>query len=187
MNSTDCSNGGVIVNYWQMRFKHTDDAGVCLADMWPDCFQRGIAAIGWGRFLGDLSGLSEQELDEKWQGKYGRHRHSALRSLKYVVYCMREGHTIYAVDGSWFVGKGVVTGEYDYDPKILAGAKYKWEHYVRIDWEKNFPPFRHPIPGIGRNTVIKLEGDRLKEVLSEETRARKLVKMMEGNVGWVKR
>jgi len=107
------------MKYWRMAFRIGDQG----YEMWPDCYDRGIAAIGYYTNDGkpvvkDCSKLTETEYDEIWRKK--RPRSIAPRSsLKNVVYRMKKGHTIYVKQGLYIVGKGVITRKYKYDPDIL--------------------------------------------------------------------
>lgn len=155
------------MNYWRMAFR----IGSQGSEMWPDCFGRGIAAIGYYADDGkpvvrDCSTLTETEYDKIWRRKRPR-AISARNSLKNVAYRMKVGDVIYVKQGPQIVGKGVVTRKYDYGPNILRGTQAEWEHFVKVDWQKNFFGFRLVL-GADLITVLKLEGERLKKIQQME-------------------
>ncbi len=159
------------MNYWRMAFR----IGSQGYEMWPGCRERGIAAIGYydedrEPIVGDCSKLTEDEYDEIWRRKWPRSG-SARGSLRKVAYRMKKGDIIYVKQGPYIVGKGVIVAEYAYDPYILKGTEILWEHFVRVDWEKEFPEFRLLL-GSELTTVLKLEGERLDTILKAESQAR---------------
>lgn len=155
-------------------------------EMWPDCYDRGIAAIGYYTNDGkpvvkDCSKLTEIEYDDIWRKK--RPRSIAPRSsLKNVAYRMKNDDIIYVKQGSYIVGKGVITRKYKYDPDILEGTEADWEHYVRVDWDEKFPKFRL-ILGADQIAVLELKGNRLKKILTMESEALKRARILEVNEG----
>lgn len=169
------------MNYWRMAFR----IGSKGYEMWPDCFERGIAAIGYYKngkpVVEDCSKLTEDEYDEIWRRKRPR-AISARNSLKNVAYKMEEGDVIYVKKGTDIVGKGVITKEYKYDPTILKGTKAEWEHFVTVDWGKNFSKFRLVL-GADQITVLKLEGERLNKIREKESQALKKITVIEANEG----
>lgn len=170
------------MNYWRMAFRK----GIRGTEMWQDCLQRGIAAIGYDDKNGktiveDCSKLTEEEYDEIWRRKRPK-SNPARNSLKNVAYKMKEGDIIYVKKGPNIVGKGVVTRKYKYDPIILKGTKAEWEHYVTVDWQKNFQEFRLVL-GADQIAVLKLEGERLNKIREKESQAHKKIKEIEANEG----
>lgn len=155
-------------------------------EMWPDCLNRGIAAIGYYDKNGkpvveDCSKLTEDEYDEIWRRKRPRSI-QARNSLKNVAYKMEEGDVIYVKQGPCIVGKGEITKGYEYDPTILKGTKAEWEHFMTVDWEKNFQEFRLVL-GADQIAVLKLEGERLNKIREKESQAHKKIKEIEANEG----
>lgn len=161
------------MNYWRMSFR-TEING---AEMWPDCYIRGIAAITYrtidGKaFIGDCSKLTEDEYNAIW--KVGWPENTCGRaSLRHMVYHMKVGDIIYVKQGPYIVGKGRVRAAYKYDPTILKGAIEEWEHYLTVDWEKDFPKFRCVL-GADIWPVLPLNDARLKQVLAGEAKARQM-------------
>jgi len=157
------------MNYWRMAFRKGSQG----YEMWPDCLKRGIAAIGYyfndETVVEDCSKLTEDQYDEIWRAKRPR-AVSPRNSLKNLAYRMKKGDIIYVKQGPFIVGKGKITSRYKYDPDILAGTEMEWEHYVKVDWQRNFPRFR-AVLGVDQTTVLKLEGDRLKKLEKLEPEA----------------
>lgn len=136
-------------------------------EMWLDCYERGIAAIGYYTIDGkpvveDCSKLTENEYDEIWRRKRYRPG-TARKSLKNVAYRMKKDDIIYVKKGPYIVGKGVIKIEYKYDPNILRGTKEEWEHFVTVDWEKEFSEF-YLVLGADQMAVLKLEGERVNKI-----------------------
>jgi predicted HNH restriction endonuclease len=158
------------MKYWRMSFR-IGDRGY---EMWPDCYERGIAALTYhyrGKpVVGDCSKITEEEYDEIWRRKRPKSI-SARISLKNVAYKMREGNIIYAKQGAYIVGKGVVVGRYEHDPDILKGTEAEWEHFVRVKWEPDFPKFKLNLEA-NQYTVLELKGWRLRRIREMERRAR---------------
>ena len=170
------------MNYWRMAFR----VGSQGYEMWSDCFERGIAAIGYYTDDGkpvveDCSELTQDEYDEIWRRKRPRSI-SARNSLKNVAYRMKKNDVIYVKQGRHIVGKGVITKEYEYDPEVLKGAKEEWEHYVRVDWEEGFPKFKLVL-GADLITVLELDEDRLRRIREMERRSLQEVQVFEAKEG----
>ena len=120
------------MNYWRMAFR----IGSQGYEMWPDCYERGIAAIGYYTNDGepvveDCSKLTEDEYNKIWRRRRPRPG-TARKSLKNVAYRMKKDDIIYVKQGPSIVGKGVITREYKY-PNILRGTEEEWEHFVTVD------------------------------------------------------
>jgi len=167
------------MNYWRMSFR-TEINGY---EMWPDCRKRGIAAITYrtsdGKpFIGDCSRLSEDEYTAIWKEKWPENTTGRV-SLRHMAYHMKVDDIIYVKQGPYIVGKGRIREEYKYDPNILKGAKEEWEHYVVVDWEKDFPEFRCVL-GADIWPVLPLNDTRLKQVLAGEAQVRKEARKHKG-------
>ncbi len=130
------------MNYWRMAFR----VGSQGEEMWPDCYRRGIAAIGYYTAEGkpivrDCSKLTEDEYDQLWREKDPKNT-SGRASLRNLAYRMKVGDVIYVKQGPQIVGRGKVISGYQYNPRILRGAATEWEHFVRVDWEPDFRPVK---------------------------------------------
>ena len=144
---------------WRMSFREGNEG----AEMWPECYDRGVAAISYWPMDGvDLRDYPEGEPREYWckleQGQNG--------SLRKVVYKMNPGDTIYVKQGRQIVGRGTVTSRYffDEDCDMLAeGSGLPWAHQVRIDWEPDFTPVTILL-GSEPTTVLRLSGKRLQQL-----------------------
>lgn len=147
------------MNYWRMAMKIGNQG----PNQWPDCYQRGIAAIGYHfeeePVVEDCRKITEEEFDRIWKSKRPL-AGPARNSLKNLAYRMKNNDIIYVKDGTRIVGKGIIVEEYDYNPNILEGARETWEHYVKVDWYNDFKSIDIQL-GAEPHTVLKLEGDRL--------------------------
>jgi 5-methylcytosine-specific restriction endonuclease McrA len=147
------------MNYWRMAFRIGDRG----PEMWPECYKRGIAALGYyldGKpVVENCSELTEDEYNGIWQRKRPRNT-TGRASLRKVAYQMKVGDIIFAKQGPRIVGRGRITSEYKYDPDILEGAEARWEHFVEVDWNPDFGPI-DILLGAEQTTVLKLSGDRL--------------------------
>ncbi len=149
------------MNYWRMSFRIGSEG----TEMWEECCDRGIAAIGAYDKNGepavrDCSRLTEEELTLAFRKKKPGNA-ARLFSFKNLVYRMQEGDIIYAKQGPFIVGRGVITSRYQYDPNIMKGSEARWEHYVRVGWEKDFEPV--PILlGAERITILPLSKEKVR-------------------------
>lgn len=149
--------------------------------MWPDCFNKGIAAIGYytGKnnkpVVTDCSKLSLAEYGRIWREKLPSHT-TDKASLHRLAYEMKPKNIIYVREGtSAIVGKGKIISGYKYDPDILKGTPMEWEHYVRVEWERDFPRLKLNLPA-PQLTVFELKGEHLREIQTAEKRERKTYK-----------
>ena len=65
------------MNYWRMAFR----IGIQGYEMWPECYKRGIAALGYydmdrTPIVEDCSKLTEDEYNEIWRRKWPEKYHS---------------------------------------------------------------------------------------------------------------
>ncbi len=146
---------------WRMSFR----LGSKGTEMWEECRQRGIAAMGaytkrGELVVGDCSKITEEEFDLLWK-KRRPHNTAGQSSLRNLAYRIKVGDTIYVKQGPQIVGKGRVTQGYQFDPDILAGTDASWEHYVKVDWDTKFQPVS-VLLGAELITVLRLSQERLK-------------------------
>jgi len=169
------------MNNWRMSFRIGDNG----YEMWPDCYERGIAAMGYydddEPVVGDCSKLSEDEYNKIWQMKEVN-APTSQGSLKKLAYKMKKGDIIYVKQGLDIVGKGVITEEYNYDPKILNGTEARWEHFVKVDWKKDFPKMRLVL-GADQHIVLKLNEEHIGKIREIESKIRKENKEIEVEEG----
>ena len=85
-------------------------------------------AIGWNN-LGDLSGKTVKEIEQKFSESYDDNNHKGLSSIKKFV-TAKEGDFIFARAGQKLLGCGRVNGKYKYD----SGAEYR--HTFPVEWIK---------------------------------------------------
>lgn len=170
------------MNYWRMAFR----AGSRGYEMWPHCYKRGVAVIGYAdengkQIVGDCRKLTEEEYDEIWKRKDPKNI-PARTSSKNFAYRMKEGDVIYVKKGAYIVSKGTVE-KYDYDPDMLAEyGDGGWDHYRNVTWEDDFPSFKLVL-GTDRYTVLKLDGERLSKIRKMESHVRKDVEAFEAKEG----
>lgn len=164
--------------YWRMAFRN----GPGGSEVWPHCQEKGIAAISYSsnrESLGDLTGVSREEYDDKWR-RLSWGNPSGQASFRKFRYEMKRGDIIYVKQGVKqgpnIVGKGVIKSGYKYDPKILEGCKVEvkgreeevgWEHYREVDWVRGFQSFRCVL-GADPHTVLELNEERLNKILKRE-------------------
>lgn len=168
---TRCLERVDVMRYWQMALRERE--GVRKSDRWPDCFKKGIAAIGYQDdqrkpIVEDCSKLSKGQYHQIWRSKWpqGTNPQASLRRLAYE---MNPGDIIYVRNGLHeIVGKGKIIGGYKYDPNILGLTG--WDHYVRVDWEKDFRKLKGLNLHAPRTTVFELTGNHLKEIQASEKR-----------------
>jgi hypothetical protein len=139
-------------------------------DLFEACRRKGIAAIGYrGRNLGcDWSRFSIEEFRKRW--KKNGWPVTARKYCEYMLFDMKPGDVIYAKSGPRIVGRGTVTRGYGYDPTILQDERCDWPHYVRVEWESSFRPFRCLLES-EQSTIFKLNEARIEKVRKAEARA----------------
>jgi hypothetical protein len=121
-------------------------------EMWPYCHDLGVAAIEYNPVDGiDLSRYPEGEPKSAWS-QLAPTQHA---SLKRFVHEMEEGHIIYVKQGPMIVGKGVVSGPYQFDKKnrIREPDGTPWQHQRPVEWTAGFPTVRIQI---GRPPIVTL-------------------------------
>ncbi len=145
--------------------------------MWGQCYERGIAALGYyyprgsGKpIVGNCRNLTPDEYEEIWRKKLPYDTSSKL-SLKRVGYEMKAHHVIFVKEGSFIVGKGTITRPYDWNPDIMAGTDAVWEHLVEVDWDNGFVPIEKVIGSEQRSTVIELSKSEVEAIEEEEEKA----------------
>lgn len=170
------------MKYWRMAFRWGSQG----YEMWPHCHERGVAAIGYWdenseQIVGDCRKLTEKEYDEIWRRKAPRNS-SGKTSLKNVAYRMKKGDVIYVKQGPYIVNKGTIIKGYDYDPNVLAEYAEGWDHYLTVDWKKNFPKFRLVL-GADLHAVLEIKEERLRKIRKMESQTLKKVKSVEAKEG----
>ena len=103
------------------------------ASKWEAYSQDGDMRIGWGE-LGDLRQYPTREsMRDKMKELYGEQYTYKMDSLACWQFSreLKPGDIVYAKQGrKKLVGRGVVTGEYEYDP----AAEAEYSHLHKVDW-----------------------------------------------------
>ena len=150
------------MNYWRMTFRCMDES------IWPDCYHRGIAAVSEYNDLGegvpDLTDVPADEFSSLWDS-YLFANITGKIAIHNLRYKMAPGDVIYTKDGPEIVGCGVVTGQYQYDPRILDGSDAEWEHFVKVEWDHSFKAIK-ALLGAERQTLLLLKEGRIAELRS---------------------
>src|SRR6266404_3591423 len=118
---------------WRMAFR----AGTNGHEMWPHCYRLRVAAIEYGPVDDiDLSGYSEGEPKAAWSQLAS----SQQASLKRLVHRMDKDDVIYVKQGPRIVGKGIVTGPYQFDKhnRIQEPNGAYWQHQRPVRWDPDF-------------------------------------------------
>jgi 5-methylcytosine-specific restriction enzyme B len=122
--------GGSAVGYWKI----SPESGAKLWDEWK---RDGFISIGWGD-LGDLTGIDQEEFDERLDAALKRHpawgRVGAQQVWRFAN--ILPGSRIVANDGtSRVLGIGTVTGEYQYVARGTAVEGDEHRHRLPVRWD----------------------------------------------------
>jgi hypothetical protein len=150
---------GVTMTAWRMAFR----AGNNGHEMWPDCYRLGVAAIEYGPVDDiDLSAYAEGEPKAAWS----QLKQTQKASLKRLVDEMQEGDVIYVKEGPMIVGKGVVTGPYQFDKhgRIQEPNGAFWQHQRSVAWVSEFPTVRVQLGRSQRLTVESLADEDVSRI-----------------------
>jgi MoxR-like ATPase len=121
------SSGDDAVRHWAMSLGHG-------GRLWPECYDDGIAVLGWDD-LGDLRQYSTKAELETAIAAHGdsttRPTNSALACHQFT-YVMADGDIVYAkVGGRELLGRGVIRSDYRYDPsraECRSVRSVEWTH-----------------------------------------------------------
>ena len=96
------------------------------SEMWEDYYDKGIMALGWDE-LGDFSSYqNNKEIQESLMQLYGSQSsyRNIAQAINKFVNEMKIGDVVFAKKGdSKVLGRGIVTGEYEYDADADIGLK----------------------------------------------------------------
>jgi hypothetical protein len=169
--------------YWRMAMRWGNQG----SDRFPSCRARGIAAIDyWGddgeRIVSDCRKLTPDQFEQIWRRKWPQGT-TPRASMRHIWLDMKKNDVIYAKTGKQVVGRGIVVGEYEYDPNILRerGGKQDWAHFVRVRWEPDFVPFECEFDAV-QCTILELTGERLSKLRHAEKVAHEPVPNARGSV-----
>jgi len=152
---------------WRMAMR----AGSRGRSVWPQCREAGVAAITYRALAHvDLSQCEEGEPKEFWD-ELERAQRGFLHRL---AYDMAPGDIIYVKEGGEIVGRGSVTGPYQFDSHghiRASDSRTPFTHQVPVDWELDFVPVKILL-GSEPSTVLELNGDRLRRLEEAVEKAR---------------
>ena len=99
--------------------------------LWNDCYESGIACIGWD--LGDLRDYETREdIDQAMGG--GGHRHDSLACWEFCRE-MKAGDVIFVKRGRWkVIGHGMVESDYRFDD-----TRDEYKNVRDVKWLSNYP------------------------------------------------
>jgi 5-methylcytosine-specific restriction protein B len=128
---------------------------------WEKCREGGYIAIGWDE-IGDLSGLTRKEFDDKWSIIAQKdHRWSKTAANEVWKFAhLKENDKIIANRGTTEVlGIGIVAGDYYFVPEDIHG------HRVPVEW---YDLSKRIIDQKGwRRTLIKLKEEDFRSIENE--------------------
>jgi len=132
------------MNAWRMAFR----AGTNGPEMWDEyCRPLGVAAIEYGPVDDrDFSPYAtEEQLPAVMKAAWSQLKPTQRASLRRFLWEMKEGDVIYVKKGPMIVGKGVITGPYQFDKKGRIqdpndGAP--WQHQRLVSWDPEFTEVR---------------------------------------------
>ena len=104
------------------------------ANLWDECYERGIGTIGWDE-LGDLTQYaSKEQVADAMPELYPDNGPKAVASMMwYFVDEIKPGDVIFAKHGLFKIcGWGVVTGDYKFD-----ASRQFHKHTLPVDWRSN--------------------------------------------------
>lgn len=153
-------------NHWRMSFR----IGSQGRSLWSHCFENGVAVVTYEPLHGvDLTRHAYKEPAHLWK----RLAPAQNFALSAVAYHMKPGDIVYAKEGPYIVGQGIVASKYRFDPGILRTAEVDWGHHLKVRWQADFPEGRIPYVGPKQSTVHLLDEEQLRELREkvEQTRA----------------
>ena len=112
---------------------------------WEEFYKSGIMAIGWSG-IGSLSAFNSKDaMKKKMKDTYGNqytYRNAAHATWQFANE-MKPGDIVFVKKGMYkIVGRGVVTGEYQYRPD-LEDDEYEYGHVRTVNWTHN-GEWEHP-------------------------------------------
>lgn len=119
------------------------------AAMWDDLYSKGAMAIGWND-LGDLSRYKDKDaIRATMSEQYGSdtsHKNDVNATWQFV-HNLKPGDIVFAKKGlSEIVGRGVVTGDYQFDPNTSGEyanvRSVTWTHYGSWEYPSGQTPLK---------------------------------------------
>jgi hypothetical protein len=110
--------------------------------LWDDCRQLSVAAIEYGP-VDDID-LSQHPVGQP-KNAWSQLEPMQQKCLRLFVGEMKEGDLIYVKEGPTIVGKGIVTGPYQFDKQGRIKSKRTgayWRHQRPVQWIPEFPEVR---------------------------------------------
>ena len=147
---------------WRMAFRCGNQG----PSLWQECKKHNVAAITYNPLAKvDLTSHKYNEPRSLWD----KLSPTQKSSLRHVAYDMKNGDTIYVKEGIQIICKGTVLGKldrayvFDGSFRIVDPNGTPWPHQVPVRWETSFKPI-NILLGAEQNTVIELNGERLKKL-----------------------
>lgn len=131
-------------------------------EMWPQCRAQGIAVISYKPLCEvDLSAHERGEPAEKWS----QLKTAQKASLEAFAFEMQPGDVIYVKQGPSIIGRGVVTGPYQFEAEMdLRDEKdMPWPHHLPVIWEPYFLAAKIQL-GAEMSTVKKLSAEEIERL-----------------------
>jgi hypothetical protein len=121
---------------WRMSFRDYANG----PSFWPQCRQLGVAAITY-KPVADVD-FSQHATDTPTPG-WAALQAAEKGCLRHFIDDMTPGDVIYVKEGPMIVGKGIVTGPYQFDAAgaiLVPNGESPYHHQRRVDWSPEFRP-----------------------------------------------
>jgi hypothetical protein len=127
-------------------------------ELWPRCCELQVAAIEYGPIDDiDFSPYAHREqFPVTVQQRWSQLAPAQKASFRRFLWEMTEKDVIYVKQGPMIVGKGVVTGPYQFDKnnRIEGPQGVYWQHQRSVNWIPDFPAVSVQV---GRSQQFALE------------------------------
>jgi len=130
------------------------------AEQWDECLEESCILIGWDD-LGDISGLSKAEFDERRDAVHETHPDWSKAGMNQVwtfANQIKKGDRVVANRGTGeVVGIGTVAGDYYFEPEAWR------RHRRKVTWDDTLP--REIDEGGWKKTIVKLSESKFNEIV----------------------
>lgn len=152
---------------WRMAFRDSPRG----PSFWLQCSKLGVAAITYEPVVDvDFSVYEKVSAAPGWRELKAPQK----GCLRHFVHDVQPGDLIYVKEGPMIVGKGVVSGPYEFDaagPILVEGGASPYRHQRRVEWFPDFEPVKIQV---GRPAILTLLQLRPQDVLAIEARRRRV-------------